>query len=539
MKINEFQIPEKLSKGIIGRKVNHLIHSIAATNTEAYAIKNPKDFNFLIQNKKIITIDARKLKGFFLPVIISRAKMMNRHQVLMIKQSFEPVPLFAVLGKLGFKYYSEKIKNNLFHIYFVKMVKSSKKSLKFKEKTMNEPKWLKQSKFIELDARKFEGNFLQKILTISKTIDQNEGIKVLQSFEPVPLYSVMAKEGFEHFTRKITNDEFHVFFKKKQTEDQNNLQQREAPYVSSASKTPVVIQSATPVVYPILLKVLDSKEINKFFDIQEVKVWKKTEKHLGWIVSGKADISFSAIIASANLLGKEQDIKLANVTVWDNFYLVIRGYKAESLSDLKDKEIHMPLFKKAPPAQVTHFLFRQFGLNPDNFNFVYGEPFGRPEEIAQKLINHEIDTALIREPEVSYALKSDPEIKVAFSYSELWKQLNPDSMGLPNAGVVFKGELIRSHPELVKLFLQELDKAVTWVKTNPEQAALKSYQAMGHSLEEVKLFLKRVNYENVPANKVKHELQNYLSILKSEAVQKIIQKPEELFLGEEFFDYER
>jgi len=337
---------------------------------------------------------------------------------------------------------------------------------------MNKPVWLETTSFLTIDARELEGFFLPQIIQQSKTLTNGSGLKVVQSFEPIPLYGVMEKEGWQHFTEKISEEEFYIYFTRRK--DTSAEAQSTAPFAVS-DKIPVVIQSATPVVFPVILRMLQSPELNRRMEVKELKVWEETEKHLSWIVSGKADISFSAIIASANLLGKENDVKLATVSVWDNFYMVTRGYRARSFAGLKGKHIHMPLFRKAPPAQVTQFLMRSFGENPDEYQFVYGKPFGRPEEIAAKLISGEIDTALIREPEVSYALQASEEIHIAFSYSELWKQLKPNSHGLPNAGLVFKGAFAKEHPQLVKLFLKELDAAINWIRENPEEAARLSY----------------------------------------------------------------
>jgi len=56
------------------------------------------------------------------------------------------------------------------------------------------------------------------------------------------------------------------------------------------------------------MRLLQSEKIRKAINIKELKVWEETEKHLGWIVSGKADISFSALVTSTKL--KESDIKI-------------------------------------------------------------------------------------------------------------------------------------------------------------------------------------------------------------------------------------
>jgi len=399
---------------------------------------------------------------------------------------------------------------------------------------MNRPDWLERISFQRIDARELQGFFLPQIIQASKALPKSGGIKVIQSFEPFPLYAVMEKEGWRHFTEKISDTEYHIYFIRFQ--QRPAAEKKVAPVVGK--KIPVVIQSATPVVYPVILRLMQSPELQDTMEVKELKVWDETEKHLGWIVSGKADISFSAIIASANLLGKENDIKLATVSVWDNFYIVTRGYRARSFSDLKGRKIYMPLFRKAPPAQVTQFLMRSFGENPDDYEFVYGEPFGRPEEMAAQLINGEIDTALIREPEVSYALHVNSDIQIAFSYSELWKKLKPKSHGLPNAGLAFKGQFLRDNPQLVKLFLRETNKAIAWVKQNPKQAAQLSFEAMGHSYQEVRLFLQRVHFNNLPAFSVRDEIYDYLGILEEKTACKIIEKADELFLENTFFTNE-
>ncbi len=392
---------------------------------------------------------------------------------------------------------------------------------------MNTPKWIATTDFETIDARKLTGFFMPQILETAKTLT-DQGLKVIQSFEPVPLYGLLEKEGWIHYTEQITADEFHIYFIK-----QAPTQEEEKGKTLSADKISITLQSATPVVYPVILRMQQSKAFQDAFEIEELKVWKETEKHLSWIVSGKADISFSAIIASANLLGKENDVKLASVNVWDNFYIVTRGYEAKSFADIKEHDIYMPLFKKAPPAQVTRYIMLALGEDPEQYRFVYGTPFGRPEEIAQKLIDGQIDTALIREPEVSYALHAHPDIHVAFSYSELWQSIKPGSHGLPNAGLVFKGEFLRNYPQEAKLFMQEMEAAINWIETHKDEAAKLSAPVMEHSEAEIRLFLERVHYENYLAMDVKDEISDYLGVVDDDRARLLRDLAEELFVTKE------
>ncbi len=373
------------------------------------------------------------------------------------------------------------------------------------------PEWVTTHNFIEIDARKLSGFFLKDILAEEAKLANNVGLKVIQNFHAAPLITLLEGKGYKCYTEKVSDELFNFYFLKDRKKNSDSVEKN-----SESGKPRMVIQSATPVIYPVLLKLLESEEVKKHIEVTEYKVWEETEKHLGWIVNGKADLSFSAILAMSNLASNKDIVKLTHITVWDNFYLLTRGYKAKTWNDIKGHDIYMPLFFNAPPAKVTNYLMEQHGYNPKDFSFVFGKPFGRPEEIYQALVAGEIDTALLREPEVSYALVNNPEISVAFSYNELWQKIHPESKGLPNAGVVFNSDWYKQYPKEAEIIKSEIDKAVTWVKENPEEAAKLAADEMGHSYEEVYKFLTRVNFNNIPAIEVEKEIVEYLAVIDGE-----------------------
>jgi NitT/TauT family transport system substrate-binding protein len=102
--------------------------------------------------------------------------------------------------------------------------------------------------------------------------------------------------------------------------------------VQENKKVDVVIQLATPVAYPVIMKLLQSERIRKNLNIKELKVWEETEKHLAWITNKKADISFSALITAAKL--KSSDIKIPALFVWDNFVLLTKKENVSGFDDL-------------------------------------------------------------------------------------------------------------------------------------------------------------------------------------------------------------
>lgn len=65
-----------------------------------------------------------------------------------------------------------------------------------------------------IDVRTKTGNFLPEIIEEAKKTAIGNGFCIVQSFEPLPLYGVLAEMGFDHKTEKKSDTEFHVYFSK-------------------------------------------------------------------------------------------------------------------------------------------------------------------------------------------------------------------------------------------------------------------------------------------------------------------------------------
>ncbi len=378
----------------------------------------------------------------------------------------------------------------------------------FNSKEEQKSHWYdRKDDFEVLDVRTMTSDPFDIIIKKAYDTEEDSGFKLVQRFEPIPIINMLKEMGFEHSTSIINEQEIWVYFHKLITEKDDNEK-------DASEKPDVVIQSATPVAYPVIMRLLQSNEIRKVVNIKELKVWEETEKHLGWIVNGKADISFSAIITSAKL--KDNDIKVPAMFVWDNFSILTRGYKASKLEDLIGHKIDTPLFAEAPPAKITKYVIEAKGLNYDDFSFSYGEPFGRPEEILMKFVRGVSDTVILREPEASYAQKimekMGEEVSV-ISYNKIWNEINKGFGSFPNAGIVFKGEFVRNYPEEAKLFLEELKSAINWVNENKNAAANLSFDMMRQPPENVELFLNNVKFDYVSGDELIEKVKTYFQIL--------------------------
>jgi alkylhydroperoxidase/carboxymuconolactone decarboxylase family protein YurZ len=73
--------------------------------------------------------------------------------------------------------------------------------------------WLKQKDVFEVkDVRQLKGNFLPSILKKAQGLDINKGLCIIQSFEPIPLYSALSEMGYEYHIEKISETEYRVYF---------------------------------------------------------------------------------------------------------------------------------------------------------------------------------------------------------------------------------------------------------------------------------------------------------------------------------------
>ena len=71
-----------------------------------------------------------------------------------------------------------------------------------------------------IDVRGIQGNFFAGIKNQAMKLGVGEGMEVVQSFDPIPLYEVMEGLGFEHHTEQKGEAEFHAYFYRTQVKQE-------------------------------------------------------------------------------------------------------------------------------------------------------------------------------------------------------------------------------------------------------------------------------------------------------------------------------
>ena len=430
--------------------------------------------------------------------MVERVTKLEPQESIVIITTDSPFELAKVADGLGFTFNIEEGRDSRISIF---NPNERKDLLPWRDRV---------GEFEVLDVRSMTTDPFDVIIKKAYEVEEDGGFALVQTFEPLPMINMLSEMGYEHLTKQQEDGSFIVYFHKLPTKYEEGEE--------VTDKVNAVIQSATPVAYPVIMKLLQSDRVRKAINIKELKVWEETEKHLAWITNGKADITFSALITSAKLRG--HDIKIPALFVWDNFVILSRE-KAEGFKELMGKQIHTPLFEEAPPAKITKYLMKASGFNPDDFEFVYGKPFGRPEEIFRAFVRREADVVILREPEASYAIKILEDRGEEFSvisYNELWNKINPGFGSFPNAGIALKGEFVRENPEVSRVLLEELKLAIDWVNSHRAEAAKLSFDMMRQPTDRVEKFLERVNFEYVEGDALKEKVQAYFDILNREGI---------------------
>ena len=65
--------------------------------------------------------------------------------------------------------------------------------------------------FKKVDVRGVAGNFLDGIKKQAASLPAGEGMEIIQTFEPIPLYEVMEILGYEHQTEKVSDEDYEEY----------------------------------------------------------------------------------------------------------------------------------------------------------------------------------------------------------------------------------------------------------------------------------------------------------------------------------------
>jgi len=186
--------------------------SVNEQNTNEYI----PDWLINFPEEKIIELDVRQIlqsgKDPFLD-IMKKVKELKENEILLIINSFEPIPLYSVLAKKGFEHYTKK-EGNIFKVFFSRstnLQKISEDKLQKKEAKLED-----YEKVIEIDVRDLTPpEPMIKVLETLSQVDEKTLLLVHHHREPLMLYPKLEERGNEAKSYKINENYFKVLITKK------------------------------------------------------------------------------------------------------------------------------------------------------------------------------------------------------------------------------------------------------------------------------------------------------------------------------------
>jgi len=94
---------------------------------------------------------------------------------------------------------------------------------------MNKDWMNNKDNFMKADVRGVAGNFFPGLKQRAMKLSVGQGLEVIQTFEPLPLYDVMEELGYDHVCEKTNDHEYHVwFYRTAMGEDKKDIPMRPA-----------------------------------------------------------------------------------------------------------------------------------------------------------------------------------------------------------------------------------------------------------------------------------------------------------------------
>lgn len=211
--------------GILLENLNSSI-GVKINNPEKINMKNEIDTPQDGKPELLSNVSAEKIKQLDVrPVmdsgrdpfsdIMNFIKELNDDEIFLLINSFEPIPLYSVLGKKGFEHYTEKIEN-VFKVYFYKSVPGESTNINSSEGFNENNGQNDITNVIEIDVRKLEPpEPMIKILEMLAQVDEKSLLLVHHHREPMMLYPKLEERGYHAVSNKIEENYYKVVITKK------------------------------------------------------------------------------------------------------------------------------------------------------------------------------------------------------------------------------------------------------------------------------------------------------------------------------------
>jgi NitT/TauT family transport system substrate-binding protein len=233
-------------------------------------------------------------------------------------------------------------------------------------------------------------------------------------------------------------------------------------------------------------------------------------------LTGEMHFAAMPTYVAANLYNRGIKLRLVNVAVWGNLYIVGEGgAPVRSLEDLKGQRLIIPS-RGDTPDLIFRFLAAGKGL--DIARDLQIEYVPSPMEAAGLLAAGRARFAVLSEPAATSALlrarQEGRTLERLIPLRKVWGEVTGTASRIPQAGIVAL-PAIAGRDDLIRAFNEAYSQAAAWALSNPDgMGALAERGIEGLRAPAAASALMFSELRAVPAIEVRRELEFYFSRLK-------------------------
>lgn len=226
------------------------------------------------------------------------------------------------------------------------------------------------------------------------------------------------------------------------------------------------------------------------------------------LVSGKLDIALlPANVAAVAYNKTKHGVSAIDINTLGVLYCVTGDENIKSVKDLAGKTV-LSTGQGASPEYVLNYLLEKNGVTDCDVQFK-----SEATEIAALLKQDPAQIAILPQPFVTVATAQNDQLKVAFSLTDEWKSVSPDSKLLTGVTVV-RNEVLENRAAEVNQFIADhqasTEKAATDVDATAELVAKYGIIAKAPVAKKA---LPNCNIVAIAGDEMKTDLAGYLQVL--------------------------
>ncbi|MGN8817084.1 ABC transporter substrate-binding protein [Oribacterium sp. HCP28S3_H8] len=226
------------------------------------------------------------------------------------------------------------------------------------------------------------------------------------------------------------------------------------------------------------------------------------------LVSGKLDVALlPANVAAVAYNKTNKGVKVIDINTLGVLYCVTGDDSVKSVKDLSGKTV-LSTGQGASPEYVLNYLLDKNGVKDCDVQFK-----SEATEIAATLKEDPTKIAILPQPFVTVAMAQNDALKLAFSLTDEWQAVSPDSKLLTGVTVV-RNDYLADHKDQVDAFLA--DHKASTDKANADvsgTAALVAQYGIIVKAPIAEKALPQCNIVAITGDEMKTDLSGYLSVL--------------------------